>query len=51
MTYPKPGLVSHVDSGAHDDMDAMLMYRSSTSLTPYFTELACAGTNGEQMSG
>ena len=49
MTYPKPGLVSHVDNGAHDDMDAALMYRSAASLTPYFIELVHAGTNGEHM--
>jgi triphosphoribosyl-dephospho-CoA synthase len=49
LTYPKPGLVSHVDSGAHDDMDAALMYRSAAALTPYFIELAHAGTNGERM--
>lgn len=49
MTYPKPGLVSHVDSGAHDDMDAALMHRSAASLTPYFIKLAHAGTNGERM--
>lgn len=51
MTYPKPGLVSHIDSGAHDDMDAALMYRSATSLMPYFSELAHAGACGERMPG
>jgi len=49
MTYPKPGLVSHVDCGAHDDMDAALMYRSATSLTPYFIELTQAGADGARM--
>ena len=33
-TYPKPGLVSPVDTGAHDDMDAALMNRSADSLEP-----------------
>lgn len=48
-TYPKPGLVSHVDAGAHDDMDAPLMYRSAAALTPYFVELAQAGADGARM--
>jgi triphosphoribosyl-dephospho-CoA synthase len=45
MTYPKPGLESHIDSGAHDDMDAALMYSSATFPTPYFIELAHAGAS------
>jgi triphosphoribosyl-dephospho-CoA synthase len=49
MTYPKPGLVSHVDSGAHHDMDAALMCRSADSLTPCFVELAEAGANNAPM--
>lgn len=49
MTYPKPGLVSHVDCGAHDDMDAALMYRSAASLTPYFIRLAHEGADGARM--
>jgi triphosphoribosyl-dephospho-CoA synthase len=49
-TYPKPGLVSHVDAGAHEDMDAPLMYRSAASLTPYFIELARAGADGARMA-
>lgn len=51
MTYPKPGLVSHVDNGAHDDMDAALMYRSAGSLTPYFAQLTRAGADGARMAG
>jgi triphosphoribosyl-dephospho-CoA synthase len=42
-TWPKPGLVSHVDSGSHTDMDAALLERSARSLTPYFAQLARAG--------
>jgi len=42
-TYPKPGLVSPVDSGAHKDMDVALMRRSADALEPYFIELAAAG--------
>ncbi len=28
-TWPKPGLVSHVDNGSHADMDAALLRRSA----------------------
>jgi triphosphoribosyl-dephospho-CoA synthase len=48
-TYPKPGLVSHVDNGAHRDMNAALLNRSSESLRPYFAELAAAGAGGAGM--
>ncbi|MFZ5783833.1 MAG: triphosphoribosyl-dephospho-CoA synthase [Pseudomonadota bacterium] len=41
--YPKPGLVSPVDSGAHDDMDFALMCRSAESLLQPFARLAAAG--------
>ena len=45
-TYPKPGLVSHIDSGAHHDMDFGLLLRSAKTLTPFFAELAHAGAGG-----
>jgi triphosphoribosyl-dephospho-CoA synthase len=48
-TYPKPGLVSYRDSGAHDDMDAALLVRSAESLAPYFADLAAAGAAGANM--
>lgn len=44
--YPKPGLVSAVDSGAHDDMDFALMCRSAEALTQPFAHLAAAGRQG-----
>lgn len=44
--YPKPGLVSPVDSGAHADMDFSLMRRSADSLREPFTRLAAAGRTG-----
>jgi triphosphoribosyl-dephospho-CoA synthase len=50
MTYPKPGLVSHRDSGAHTDMDASLMCRSASALTVYFSALAQAGHAGATMA-
>lgn len=41
--WPKPGLVSQVDSGSHPDMDAALLEASARSLHPFFAELAGAG--------
>lgn len=43
QAYPKPGLVSPVDSGAHADMDFDLMCRSADSLLQPFASLAAAG--------
>ncbi len=48
-TYPKPGLVSPVDTGAHDDMDAAMMNRSAEALEPFFARLAEAGAAGAGM--
>lgn len=44
--YPKPGLVSPVDSGAHDDMDFGLFMRSLFALRAYFRDVAAAGARG-----
>src|SRR5271168_1267271 len=49
-TWPKPGLVSHIDSGSHTDMDAAVMQASAESLRPFFGELAEAGGDGADMS-
>jgi triphosphoribosyl-dephospho-CoA synthase len=49
-TYPKPGLVSPVDSGSHSDMDAPMLHASADLLAPYFAELALAGAQGAEMS-
>ena len=46
QAYPKPGLVSPVDSGAHADMDFDLMCRSADSLLSPFVALAAAGRAG-----
>lgn len=46
QAYPKPGLVSPVDSGAHADMDFQLMCRSAESLLQPFAALAAAGREG-----
>lgn len=41
--YPKPGLVSPVDSGSHDDMDASTFMRSMFALRHYFKKICLAG--------
>lgn len=43
--YPKPGLVSLVDNGSHDDMDATTFMRSLFSLRHYFKKICLAGLN------
>jgi triphosphoribosyl-dephospho-CoA synthase len=42
-TWPKPGLVSHVDSGSHTDMDASTLRASATAITPFYYQLTIAG--------
>lgn len=41
--YPKPGLVSFNDNGAHLDMDAATFMRSLFALRGYFAAIATAG--------
>jgi triphosphoribosyl-dephospho-CoA synthase len=48
-TYPKPGLVSRIDSGSHDDMDAATFEASAAALEPHFADLAQAGAQGLPM--
>jgi triphosphoribosyl-dephospho-CoA synthase len=48
-TFPKPGLVSHVDQGSHKDMDADMFYRSAAALRPYFSAMVEAGRAGCDM--
>jgi triphosphoribosyl-dephospho-CoA synthase len=48
-TWPKPGLVSPIDSGSHDDMDAGTLRRSAAAIRPYFAELVSAGSRGATM--
>ena len=47
--WPKPGLVSHVDSGSHTDMDAAMLQASAKALRSFFAELARAGQDGADM--
>ncbi|WP_443113216.1 triphosphoribosyl-dephospho-CoA synthase MdcB [Herbaspirillum seropedicae] len=46
VLYPKPGLVSLIDNGSHDDMDASTFLRSLFSLRHYFFRIAVAGLKG-----
>ncbi|QEX15561.1 putative 2-(5''-triphosphoribosyl)-3'-dephosphocoenzyme-A synthase [Hypericibacter terrae] len=48
-TWPKPGLVSHVDSGSHADMDAGTFRRSAIAIRPHLRALAEAGASGVAM--
>ncbi len=41
--YPKPGLVSLVDNGSHDDMTAATFLRSMFALRRYFLDITRAG--------
>jgi len=44
--YPKPGLVSLHDAGAHDDMNADTFIRSLFALSRFFGDIAKAGATG-----
>jgi triphosphoribosyl-dephospho-CoA synthase len=48
-TWPKPGLVSHVDAGSHTDMDARTFRASVAAIAPFYGELAQAGAAGSAM--
>jgi triphosphoribosyl-dephospho-CoA synthase len=48
-TWPKPGLVSHIDNGSHADMDAAMLRASAATLRPHFAALVAAGAEGATM--
>ncbi len=48
-TWPKPGLVSHVDQGSHSDMDAASFEASAAAIEPFFARLTEAGAAGAAM--
>src|SRR5262249_55327894 len=50
VLYPKPGLVSLRDNGAHHDMNAATFMRSIFALRRYFGEIAMAGMRAAPMS-
>lgn len=45
-TWPKPGLVSHLDAGSHDDMDADTFRNSVAAIATYLNALVEAGARG-----
>jgi triphosphoribosyl-dephospho-CoA synthase len=45
VLYPKPGLVSPVDCGAHRDMSIATFYRSLFALRGYFPAIAALGAD------
>jgi len=48
--YPKPGLVSLLDNGSHDDMTASTFMRSMFALRHYFVRVTLAGMHGAPFS-
>ena len=44
--YPKPGLVSLLDNGSHEDMTASTFMRSMFALRHYFVRITLAGSKG-----
>jgi triphosphoribosyl-dephospho-CoA synthase len=48
--YPKPGLVSLVDNGSHDDMTAETFLRSLFSLRHYFIRITATGIDAAPFS-
>ena len=48
-TWPKPGLVSHIDAGSHTDMNIDTFRRSAAAIRPYLDQLVEAGTQGSTM--
>lgn len=49
-TWPKPGLVSHIDSGGHDDMDARTFRSSIAAIAPFLHDMVEAGADGCSMT-
>ena len=49
-TWPKPGVVSHVDNGSHTDMDVGTFRASAAALQPFYAELAATGGSGAAMA-
>jgi triphosphoribosyl-dephospho-CoA synthase len=49
-TWPKPGLVSYMDSGSHSDMDASTFEASAAVITPFYCHLTIAGASGPSMN-
>lgn len=48
-TWPKPGLVSHIDCGSHHDMNSETFRESADVIEPYLAALVRAGATGGKM--
>jgi len=48
-TWPKPGLVSHIDCGSHYDMTSQTFRDSAAAIKPFFAALANAGAKDCEM--
>jgi triphosphoribosyl-dephospho-CoA synthase len=48
-TWPKPGLVSHIDCGSHYDMNSETFRDSAAAIKPFFGALADAGAQDCEM--
>src|ERR1700728_4098366 len=48
-TGPNQGLVSHIDTGSHTDMDADAFRRSALAIQPFFAMLVEAGARNADM--
>ncbi|KQV83889.1 triphosphoribosyl-dephospho-CoA synthase MdcB [Rhizobium sp. Root1220] len=48
-TWPKPGLVSHIDCGSHYDMNSETFRDSAAAIKPFFAALADAGAQDCEM--
>ncbi|NLI27244.1 MAG: triphosphoribosyl-dephospho-CoA synthase MdcB [Acetobacter sp.] len=48
-TWPKPGLVSHIDAGSHTDMTVAHFEVSARAISPYFSDLYRAGYDGADL--
>lgn len=46
MSWPKPGLVSHIDSGSHADMTWETFRKSADAIGPFFADLYRCGFHG-----
>lgn len=52
LAAPKPGLVDRLDSGAHSDMDLLILLRSAEVLEPFFEKMyRCGFRAGGSRSG
>jgi triphosphoribosyl-dephospho-CoA synthase len=51
IAWPKPGLVTPIDSGSHNDMDINTFFASIASLKGYFSRVAQGAASGCTLAG